>query len=289
MALVELSGAYDLHVHASPELFDRLGDEVDLARHAVATGLAGIMVKNHFESTVGRAALADKLVEGTRVFGGLVLNHSVGGLNPLAVETALRLGARQIWMPTVDAAAHGQSFGNLGGFGYQKSGLRLDRHPIRVLDPEGKIKPEVTAIVDLVREADAILGTAHLDREEIFALAEFSREVGFTKLLVTHPEFNPPALSIDEQKQLVAMGATLELCGGNLYPIPGGGHIDDFRRVVAEAGARSIILTSDAGQPRKSWPAEVLRIFGQCLLEKGVSQEEINLMSKLNPARLLGL
>lgn len=289
MALVDLSGAYDLHVHASPELFVRLGDEVDLARHARSSGLAGILVKNHFESTVGRAALADKLVEGTRVFGGLVLNHSAGGLNPLAVECALRLGARQIWMPTVDAAAHAQSFGRPGGFGYQESGLRLERAPIRILDSGGRLKPEVELILELVRDADVILGTGHLDRSEIFLLAERCRSMGVAKLLVTHPEFNPPALSVDEQKRLVAMGALLELCGGNLYPIPGVGRIDDFRRVVAEAGASSIILTSDAGQPRKSWPAEVLRIFGQCLLEKGLSQKEIDLMTKENPARLLGL
>jgi len=96
-------------------------------------------------------------------------------------------------------------------------------------------------------------------------------------------------LSIEDQKQLSVKSAFLELCGGNLYPIPGGGRIDDYRRIVAEAGAGSIILTSDAGQPRKSLPAEVLRIFGQCLLEKGVNQDEINLMTKENPARLLGL
>ena len=68
--------------------------------------LAGIMIKNHFESTVGRAALADRMVEGTRVFGGLARTRSTGGLNPLAAETALRLGARQIRTPTVDATAH---------------------------------------------------------------------------------------------------------------------------------------------------------------------------------------
>lgn len=289
MSYVDLSGAYDLHVHAAPEIFDRLGDELDLAAHAAGAGLAGILVKNHFESTVGRAALADKRAAGVRVFGGLVLNHGVGGLNPLAVETALKLGARQIWMPTVDAAAHARSFNGLGSYSYQKSGLRLERPAIQILDNAGALRREVTLIVDLVREADAILGTGHLDREEIFALAGFCRQVGFHKLLVTHPEFKPPGLSIADQVQLAEMGATLELCGGNLYPIPGFGRIDDYRRVVAEAGARAIILTSDAGQPRKSWPAEVLRIFGQCLMEKGVSQEEIDLMTKRNPARLLGL
>ena len=289
MSLVDLTGAYDLHVHSNPELFLRIGDDLDLARHASQSGLAGIMIKNHFESTVGRAALADRMVEGTRVFGGLVLNWFTGGLNPLAAETALRLGARQIWMPTVDAIAHAAAFGQTGGFTHQKSGLKLHRPGISVLGEDDRLKPEIKVIVELVKEAGAILGTGHLNRNEIFALADFALGVGLKKLLVTHPEFNPPALSLEDQKQLSVKGAFLELCGGNLYPIPGGGRIDDYRSIVAEAGAGSIILTSDAGQPRKSLPAEVLRIFGQCLLEKGVSQEEINLMTKENPARLLGL
>jgi hypothetical protein len=289
MGLVDLSGAYDLHVHANPELFIRIGDDLDLARHAGQSGLAGIMIKNHFESTVGRAALADRMVEGTRVFGGLVLNWFSGGLNPLAAETALKLGARQIWMPTVDAAAHSAAYGQTGGFSHQKSGLKLPRPGISVLDEDGRLKPETKTIVELVKESGAILGTGHLNRDEIFALSDFALGLGLKKLLITHPEFNPPALSLEDQKQLVVKGAFLELCGGNLYPIPGGGRIDDYRRIVAEAGAGSIILTSDAGQPRKSLPAEVLRIFGQCLLEKGVSQAEINFMTKENPARLLGL
>jgi hypothetical protein len=289
MSLVDLYGAYDLHVHANPELFVRIGDDLDIARHAAQSGLAGIMIKNHFESTVGRAALVDRMVEGTRVFGGLVLNWSAGGLNPLAVEVALKLGARQIWMPTVDASAHAAAYGQTGGFSHQKSGLKLDRPAITILDGDGRLTPETKIIVELVKEAGAILGTGHLNRDEIFILADFALTSGLKKLLITHPEFKPPALSIEDQKLLATQGAFLELCGGNLYPIPGIGRIDDYRRIVNEAGAKSIILTSDAGQPRKSWPAEVLRIFGQCLLEKGARQEEINLMTKENPARLLGL
>jgi len=247
------------------------------------------MIKNHFESTVGRAALADRMVEGTRVFGGLVLNWSAGGLNPLAVEVALRLGAKQIWMPTVDASAHAAAYGQTGGFNHQKSGLKMSRPGITILDGDGRLKPETKAIVELVKEAGAIFGTGHLNRDEIFILADFALASGLKKLLITHPEFKPPALSIEDQKLLATQGAILELCGGNLYPIPGIGRIDDYRRIINEAGAKSIILTSDAGQPRKSWPAEVLRIFGQCLLEKGVTQEEINMITKLNPAHLLCL
>ena len=118
MPIVDLSGAIDLHIHSNPSLFTRVGSDLDIARHAADNNLTAILLKNHFESTVGRALLADQAVEGTRVFGGLVLNHFTGGINPSAVEHAIKLGAGQIWMPSVDALGHVQVFGHPGGYGY---------------------------------------------------------------------------------------------------------------------------------------------------------------------------
>ena len=40
-------------------------------------------------------------------------------------------------------------------------------------------------------------------------------------------------------------------------------------------------------QPCKSLPAEVLHVFAQCLMDKGVTHGEIETMIKDNPARLL--
>lgn len=289
MSLVDLQGAFDLHIHSHPSLFTRTGDDLDMANHAAQSGLAGILIKSHFESTVGRAYLADKVVEGVRVFGGLALNHFAGGINPAAVENALKLGAKQIWMPTVDARAHEVVYGHTGGFGYQESGSRVVRPSITIFNDDGQLTDDAKAVVELVRDHNAILGTAHLCWDEILALTKFAHEIKFGKLLVTHPYFDPPLLTVPQQKELTDLGATLELCGGNLYPIPGTARLEYYNQTVTEIGAASIILTSDAGQPRKSLPAEVLRVFAQCLLETGISQSEINVMTKENPARLLGL
>ncbi len=288
MAIANISGSFDVHVHSNPCLFTRIGDDLDLARHAVEARLSGIVLKNHFESTVGRAALANKVIEGTHVFGGLVLNGYAGGVNPIAVENALRLGAKEIWFPTIDSLAHSKVFGHVGGFGYQESGTKVPREPITILD-QGHLKEEAKAIVELVRNYGAILGTGHLGKDEIVPLVQFARELKFDRLLITHPFFNPPNFTVPELVDLTSLGAKLELCGGNLYPIPGIGRIDTYRETVAEVGAQSIVLSSDAGQPRKSLPAEVLRIFAQCLMEKGVTQPELDTMMKQNPAQLLSI
>jgi hypothetical protein len=288
MPIADISGAYDLHIHSNPSLFTRVGDDLELGRHAAEAGLSGILLKNHFESTVGRAAIANKIIEGIHVFGSLVLNGFAGGLNPVAVEHALKLGAKEIWFPTIDSLAHSRVFGHVGGFGYQESGTKIPRKGISILY-RGRLKEEAKTVVELVREYGAILGTGHLGKKEIISLTRFARDINLDRLLITHPFFNPPNLTVAELVELASLGATIELCGGNLYPIPGVGRIDTYRETVAEVGAQSIVLSSDAGQPRKSLPAEVLRIFAQCLMEKGVTQGEIDIMIKENPARLLAI
>lgn len=289
MPLVDISGAYDLHIHSNPSLFERSGSDLDVARHASESGLAGVLLKNHFESTVGRAALTQQEVPEIKVFGSLALNNFAGGMNPSAVECALKLGAKEIFMPTMDAAAHIRVFGHAGGYGYQESGMRSAPGAVSAVNEKGELTSEAKQVVELVRDFDAILGTAHLGADEIFQLARFARDVGLTKLLITHPYFDPPKLTVAQQKELVRLGARLELCGGNLYPIPGVARLDNYLETLAEIDPSNLIISSDAGQPRKSAPSEVLRIFTQCLTDKGVGQDAINLMVKENPARLLGL
>lgn len=289
MPIVDLEGAYDLHIHTKPSLFTRVCNDIEMAEHAMQFGLKGIIIKSHFESTVGRAALADYSVEGTRVYGGLVLNQFTGGINPVAVENALGLGAKQIWMPTIDAKKHADIFGKTGGYSYQKTGHKAEHKAISVLDKNNNLIEDAKSIIILVKDAGAILGTAHLSKEEVLAIAKFSQEINFKNLLVTHPYFDPPKLSIAEQETLVNMGATLELCAGNIYPIPGTATIYNYLETIEAVGANNLIISSDAGQPRKSMPYEVIRMFTQCLMEKGITQQQIDAMTKINPSRILGL
>ena len=78
-----MKGAIDVHVHSAPDLFPRVCDDIDLARQAQQAGMKALVLKNHFSMTPFRAAIAKKVTGGTLdVFGGVVLNHSVGGFNP---------------------------------------------------------------------------------------------------------------------------------------------------------------------------------------------------------------
>src|SRR5438093_13270019 len=101
-----LSGVIDIHAHSDPDTRPRSIDAIDLARLAKERGMAGLVLKNHYEPTASAAYLVRKVVPGIEVFGGIDLNLSVGGMNPAAVERmALDTGGwgRMVWMATFDS------------------------------------------------------------------------------------------------------------------------------------------------------------------------------------------
>ena len=98
-----------MHVHSHPDVFGRNMDDIDVAQLAKARGMRGILLKNHVAETASRAALVMKVVPGIEVFGGIVLNKAVGGINPDAVEWMHRIyGGRGkvVWLPTFESDKH---------------------------------------------------------------------------------------------------------------------------------------------------------------------------------------
>ncbi|HEX5815756.1 MAG TPA: DUF6282 family protein, partial [Methylomirabilota bacterium] len=156
--MIDLDGAWDLHVHSSPDLFPRIADDVQMVTDAAAKGFAGVVMKNHFEGTASRAQLAGRAVSGIRVHGGLVLNRYVGGINPRAVEVALRMGARIVWMPTLDSACHRAAFGFGGGFAAMSSGLETQGEGLSLLR-DGRLVEEAREVLALVKQHRAALAT----------------------------------------------------------------------------------------------------------------------------------
>src|SRR5438067_13574871 len=94
-----LEGAYDLQVHVAPDVIPRRIDDIDCAREFLQHRMKGFVLKSHYIQTGERAQVVTKAVPGSKVFGALTLNHSVGGLNPVAVELAGRTGCKLVCMP----------------------------------------------------------------------------------------------------------------------------------------------------------------------------------------------
>src|SRR3989449_8493938 len=145
-----IRGGYDLQVHVAPDVIERRTDDVDLAKDFLSHGLKGFVLKSHYIPTAERAQVVTKAVPGIEAYGAVTLNHSVGGLNPVALEIAGRSGNKIVWMPTVDAA--NETAGRLDG-GNQKlpfwakiqreiAAAGITRPPMTPLDGDGKISDE---------------------------------------------------------------------------------------------------------------------------------------------------
>lgn len=233
-----LDGAIDLHLHAGPDVRERKLTYLEAALQARDAGMKAILIKSHFTITADIASLIQPLVEGIMVFGGVALNSSLGGLNPEAVETALRLGAKQVWMPTLSAANQHRYEGKKGG--------------ITILTREGNLKKDVVEILEIISRWDAILSTGHLSQKEIFVLVREAKKRGVKKILITHPDHHIVALPVEVQKELAGEGTLFDRC----FPTQKTSYLnmEQMAKRIREVGVMSSILTTDFGQPENPPP-----------------------------------
>jgi len=268
-----LKGAIDLHLHAGPDVRERKLTYLEAAIQAKEVGMKAILIKSHSTITADIASLIQPLVTDISVLGGVALNYPLGGLNPRAVETALRLGAKQIWMPTLSSA-------NQYRYERKKGG-------ITILTRKGSLKREVMEILEIISKWDVILSTGHLSQNEIMVLVKEARKKKIPKILITHPDHHLIAMPLGVQKQLAHEGVLFDRC----FPTERTCvlNMEEMAKRIREVGVRSSILTSDFGQPENPFPVEGLRSYINQLMKSGFSQREIDQMVKINPRNLLNL
>jgi len=279
--LIDVAGAIDMHCHPYPDLFPRLADDFDIVRAARDAGMKAIVLKCHHENTVSRAYLVQRVVPGIRVYGGIVLNYYVGGINPAAVEAALRLGGKEVWMPTVDAGYHAEVHGGTGGYDSQAGG-RSQAEGIWVADKEGRLTPGVKEVLELVAQYGAVLGTCHLSPKEIVPLVKEARSVGVEKIVVTHPYFKVPNFDLDTLEEVARLGAMPEFGYCTVSPAWHYAAVEKIVQSIERIGASRCLLVSDTGQRHNPMPSEALRIFAQTVFEKGIPQADVERMIGAN-------
>ncbi len=224
MTIISVTGFIDTHVHTGPAPFRRIGDTIDIAKWCRDAGMSAIVVKSHFEATITKVYHARKEIPDLGVYAGIALNRGVGGINPLAVEQALRPDANFVWMPTIDAANHVRVFGAAGAFGaigagsYTNAAQKVADPLYTVLDGD-KLTAEARDVIDLIADYDAVLATGHLGEDEVFAVVEHALSGNHDKIIVTHPEMQCPNLSIETQVALAKRGCVMEYCAVNCMPM----------------------------------------------------------------------
>ncbi len=281
-----LQGSIDMHVHHGPDSFQpRRVDALEAARQAQQMGMRAIVFKSHHYPTAPLAIMVGQLITGVKVFGSLCLDFEIGGLNHYAVESSAKLGARVVWMPTSSSANSRAKMST-------KLGHALGGEGFSILNSKGKLVPDIGRILALIKEYDMVLASGHLSPAETFALVDEALRTGIRKLVITHPlesDLVEQALTLEDQRRLAQMGAFIENTVVGLLPTSHGHDPRHMAEVIRAIGAEHFIMSTDLGQAFNPPPAEGMRLFMAALLRSGISEPEIELMAKVNPARLLGL
>jgi hypothetical protein len=288
-----IQGAYDLQVHVAPDVIARRTDDIDLAKDFLARGLSGFVLKSHYVPTAERAQVVSRAIPGIKAYGAIALNHSVGGLNPVAVEIAGRSGNKIVWMPTVDAANEtaGRPDGGTDKLPFwakiqrEIAAAGITRAPITILDETGKLSEDTRSCLELIAKHDMILATGHLGRHEIFPLVRAAREARVKRIVVTHAEFPSQNLSGEEQRELAGMGAIIEHCFTTYHTNKA--TWETVFANVRQTGVESCLLSTDLGQTTNPPVAEGFAMFAQRFLEAGFTSDEIRRMAVANAENLL--
>lgn len=275
-----IRGAIDMHCHHGPDPHRaRSVDAEEAAREADAIGMAALVLKSHAYPTGPVAILMQKQVERLRVFGGICCDFEVGGLNPAAVEVALRTGAKVVWMPTFSSIP-------------DRRKLKLPGPGIALLDQHAQPVSPLHEILRLAKQHDAVIATGHVDLPELFALADACRELG-VKLVMTHAlETHVGAdHTLAHVVEMAERGAIIEFT--YLTCMPGGFAASrdplTFAKAMAAVDPARAIMSTDFGQDRSPHPAVGMRMFIDEMMRAGITAEQVDLMARRNPARLLGL
>jgi Family of unknown function (DUF6282) len=289
-----LRGAFDTHVHISPDVVERKIDDISLAHRFAELGMAGFGLKSHYGSTAERASVVRAAVPGIQVLGAISLNRAVGGMNPLAVEIAAREGARIVWFPTVDSENEAHEREAPPGakvpvwvkvqLDLREQGIEIE--PVPVVDGNGGVLPETQTVLELIARHDMVLATGHLSRDEIFTVVDAAVDAGVKTIVITHPEFPSQSVATDDQRALAEKGALLERC----FTTPHTGKVpwETWIENIRATGAENSVLSTDLGQSFNPPVEDGLALMVDRLLEAGFDEEEVHTMAVTNTRRVAG-
>lgn len=279
-----MEGSVDVHIHAGPDVtYRRMWDEIDVGLHASSERMATVVFKCHSAPSASRVDIVQKAVnqwsimkgvKPVKVEGGVVLNYSVGGFNPKAVEMAACFGGKFVWTPTLDSSHHKKVSGLSGG--------------IEVLDAKGNCRKEVKDVFSVIAENDMVLSLSHQSVKERFVLIKEAKQIGVKRILVDHPYLHVVRATVSQIAEMAEMGAHIGFywqtlvsnSGVNVEP-------NIMMEILAKVGPYKLVSGTDAGQMQNPMPSEALKLFIKLLILQGVSKRDIKLIFRDNPSRLI--
>ncbi|MBW1962830.1 MAG: amidohydrolase family protein [Deltaproteobacteria bacterium] len=282
--------AVDCHAHGGSDPFDRLMLEDEIAFDYSKAGMRAVVFKTWFTPSASRIQLVQKYldkwaeendIQPVKIFGGITLNKSVGGINPDAVRRCLGFpGFKYVWMPMVDSYHHRRVVFD----DWSEEGLRL-------LDENGKVLPELTEVLRIAADNDLVVATGHFPYDpDHKAMLEQAKRLGVKRLEIIHPAHIHCKTSIAQMKEAASEGVKLMLSGlgTTTFPLHETGPVYAVR-MIKEVGADHIVYGSDYGQVHNPPHVVGIRWVVKLLLSYGATSEEVRKVLQQTPARHLGL
>ena len=281
-----LRGAIDCHIHGYPDFVHRSQDMIGIAIEASKAGMRALAFKDHWNISCNAAYLAqrhvDYLVEKgelqhrVEIYGGAGTCH---GMNPEYIRVALQYpNFKMIWFPTFT------SLGFWRGAGHPEKG------GVRLVGENGEVLPQVVEIMKMAAEKKVGIGFGHTDFQELLPLAKKARELG-VRATLDHPLLELNKLLIDEMKELAELGVYVGTYCQPMIPSLYQPVADPMEtiRTIKEIGPERCIIGSDFGQVLHMDTIDGTRVFIRALLGFGITPQQIKVMLKDNPAKLMWL
>lgn len=285
-----LKGSVDLHCHSGPAVMSRILDHHDQMLESDDAGFKAVVFKDHYYLGSPTAMILEKLFPDTKVrlFSGIVLNNAMGGINPHAVDHAVRFGAKIIWMPTLSAANHIEKMATEAK-GFPKVAGAPDPIPLSVLDANGALTDDTKKVLDIIAAGDIILAGGHLGVHEQLPMFEEAGKRGVQKMIVNHPTY---LIGCDDEdiRSLVGLGVKMEHSITQFIEGRGKKNEPEFGIHLAKvAGVENTVFCSDLGLEGAARPVDGYRTLIADFLRLDVSHADIQAMFGHNAAGLLNL
>jgi hypothetical protein len=307
-----LKGAIDMHAHQDPDSFGpsygqaaRSIDALDLYTRAKASGMRGFIIKGHLDQTAGLAYYMRKLHPDMEIFGGMGSNLTTGTkVNPWAITHMAEMKGgwgRIVWMPSWDSETSLHKLARKP-FAFVPvancKGLPFWFDYPKPCPDGGELLPEVKEALQIIAKAktrdsngDLVLATGHNSPPEVKLMVKEAVRVGVKHIIITHPLLDIVEMEPKEIKELVESGPeiyaefTSQFGNPNARPDVVKLYLETIRLV----GPEHAFISSDTGQLNSIWQPDALANCAKLLRANGFSERELDLLLKINPAKILGI
>ncbi len=282
-----LEGVIDLHHHQEPDERERNMDIIDASLYARLRGMRGAVFKSHGQQTATTTWLAAKMVPNFLAIPVIDLNLVHGGLNRYAVENFATL----VRKPQNPAADVGIVMLPSDTSCYQRQ-LDKSNEECVAVSKDGTLLPETLAVIGLVKKYRLVLASGHASPDECVLLAREAQRQG-VPFTVTHSNLNTtaPMLDLAHAQDVARAGGYIEFASQSQRP--GNPTLEQRNArtadMIRKLGPQYAILETDLGQASNEPAPDGLAAFIMNLRAKGFTRDETDLMTKINPAKLLGL